>query len=56
MPAALATDASKTVFWWKGINTPPKDYNKWNDLIAAMVKHFEERYGKEEVQQWYFEV
>ncbi len=55
MPSALATE-DKTVFWWKGNVTPPKDYDKWNGLITAFVKHLEERYGKEEVKTWLFEV
>lgn len=36
--------------------TPPKDYNKWSDLIKALVKHWMERYGAGEMKQWYFEV
>ncbi|PQJ76598.1 GH39 family glycosyl hydrolase [Polaribacter glomeratus] len=55
MPSALASD-DKTVFWWKGNVTPPKDYAKWNGLITAFVKHLEERYGKEEVKTWLFEL
>jgi xylan 1,4-beta-xylosidase len=55
MPSALASD-NKTVFWWKGNITPPKSYDKWSALITALVKHFEERYGRAEVEKWYFEV
>lgn len=55
MPSALAS-GNETVFWWKGNVTPPKDYAKWNGLIIAFVKHLEERYGKEEVKTWPFEV
>ena len=55
MPPDLAS-GTKTVFWWKGNVTPPKSYEKWKDLITALVKHFEERYGKAEVDKWYFEV
>ena len=55
MPSALAS-AQKTIFWWRGNVTPPKDYNKWQDLIKNLVKHFTERYGAEEVKTWYFEV
>ena len=56
MPAALASDRSKTVFWWKANVSPPKDSVKWDALIRALVVHFRERYGAEEVAQWYFEV
>ncbi len=55
MPPALAS-TDKTVFWWKGNISTPKSYEKWSALIAALVKHFEGRYGKKEVEQWYFEV
>lgn len=37
-------------------NNPPKDYKKWGDLIHAVTAHLVQRYGKETVQQWYFEV
>ena len=55
MPQALAS-GSKTVFWWKGNITPPKDYGKWEQLIQALVQHWTSRYGADEVKQWYFEV
>ncbi|MGN6541604.1 MAG: GH39 family glycosyl hydrolase [Ginsengibacter sp.] len=55
MPPDLAS-GTKTVFWWKGNVTPPKSYEKWKDLITALARHFEERYGKAEVEKWYFEV
>ena len=35
---------------------PPKDYAKWEELVYQWVKHCVERYGKEEVEQWYWEV
>lgn len=34
---------------------PPKDYAKWGALIEAWVKHCVERYGRAEVEQWYWE-
>lgn len=55
MPNALAS-GNKTIFWWKGNVTPPKDYDKWSGLIKNLVKHFTERYGEAEVRSWYFEV
>ena len=55
MPKALAS-GDRTVFWWKGNITPPKDYNKWSNLIKALVQHWTERYGQQEVKHWYFEV
>jgi xylan 1,4-beta-xylosidase len=35
---------------------PPKNYNKWRDLVAAWVAHCVQRYGRDEVNQWYWEV
>jgi xylan 1,4-beta-xylosidase len=55
MPSALAS-GDKTIFWWKGNVTPPRDYEKWGALIRNLTQHFTERYGEEEVKSWYFEV
>ena len=35
---------------------PPKDYNKWRELVYQWVKHSVDRYGKKEVESWYWEV
>ena len=35
---------------------PPKDYNKWAELVFQWVRHSIERYGQAEVEQWYWEV
>lgn len=37
-------------------NNPPKDYAKWGELCRVVTAHLVERYGKEEVLKWYFEV
>ena len=55
MPQGLAS-GDKTIFWWRGNVTPPRDYNKWGDLIEALTRQWVERYGLEEVKKWYFEV
>ncbi|HLP25843.1 MAG TPA: glycoside hydrolase [Acidobacteriota bacterium] len=55
MPTGLASGA-QTIFWWRGNVTPPKDYAKWEAFITAFVEHCTERYGREEVRTWYFEV
>ncbi len=39
-----------------GWSYPPKDYNKWRDLAYAWTRHCVERYGREEVEQWYWQV
>ena len=55
MPSALAS-GTRTIFWWKGNVTPPKDPAKWAALIRAFVAHYRERYGADEIRKWYFEV
>lgn len=55
MPSALAS-GDKTIFWWRGNVTPPRDYEKWEALIRNLTQHWTERYGEEEVKTWYFEV
>jgi xylan 1,4-beta-xylosidase len=35
---------------------PPKDYAKWGELAYQWAKHCVERYGRAEVEQWYWEV
>ena len=37
-------------------NNPPKDYAKWGELCRVVTTHLVERYGKDTVMQWYFEV
>ena len=37
-------------------NAPPKDYKKWAELIYQWTLHNVQRYGKAEVESWYFEV
>ena len=55
MPSGLAS-GPETIFWWKGNVTPPKDPAEWAALIEALVTHWTDRYGEDEVAQWYFEV
>jgi xylan 1,4-beta-xylosidase len=39
-----------------GWSYPPKDYNKWGELVYQWVKHNVEKYGKNQVESWYWEV
>ncbi len=41
---------------WTGWTYPPKDYNKWRELVYQWVKHSIDRYGKGEVTSWLWEV
>ena len=66
MPQALSTHPEPYKHSWKpgdpysdiltGWAYPPKDYNKWAELVYQWVKHSVERYGKKEVESWYWEV
>jgi len=56
MPKKLALRQDVHPFWYKQIVAPPKDYAKWDDLIRAFAQHLVDRYGLDEVAQWYFEV
>lgn len=66
MPEALSTKPQPYEHNWrpgmpyneiyKGWTFPPKDYKKWADLVYAWVKHSVERYGKAEVETWYWEL
>lgn len=57
MPDSLSS-APAEVFKQKGKTEqyPPKDYDKWYDLVYNIMKHCVERYGKEEVKGWKCEV
>ena len=35
---------------------PPKDYDKWGELVFQWAKHCGDRYGIAAVRQWYWEV
>ncbi len=39
-----------------GWNYPPNDYKKWEELVYQWTRHNVEKYGKDEVLTWYFEV
>ncbi|KGO85455.1 beta-xylosidase [Flavobacterium rivuli WB 3.3-2 = DSM 21788] len=66
MPEALSSHPQPYRHYWKpgdpytdiitGWAYPPKDYNKWRDLVYEWVKHCVARYGKKEVESWYWEV
>jgi xylan 1,4-beta-xylosidase len=53
-PKALAT-SQNSIFYWNGNTSHPKPEG-WRDLIDAYIRHIEERYGKDEVRTWFFEV
>ena len=56
MPRALAASQKPHPFWYKPLPNPPRSYEKWGRLIEHFTRHLEDRYGPDEVRQWYFEV
>ena len=56
MPQKLAAEQILLSFWYRPIIAPPKDWSKWGDLISRFARHVVDRYGIDEVSQWYFEV
>ncbi len=66
MPEALSVHPQPYQHEWRpgsryeaigtGWSYPPKDYQKWSELVYQWVKHCVERYGRDEVEHWYWEV
>src|SRR6516165_6083753 len=57
MPAALARDPDQTVFSYRAIISPPKDWDRWAALTRDLAAHLVQRYGRDEVVSWWaFEV
>ncbi|MEO7310250.1 MAG: beta-xylosidase [Chitinophagaceae bacterium] len=66
MPEALSAKPTPYKHDWQpgqdykniftGWTYPPKDYAKWGELIFQWVKHCVVRYGKPEVESWYWEL
>ena len=66
MPEALSVKPQPYEHHWQpglpydmiytGWTYPPKDYKKWANLVHEWVKHAVARYGKTEVETWYWEL
>jgi hypothetical protein len=54
--SAAAANPRQRVFHFRAITSPPKDYSQWSTLVREFAKHLIDRYGRSEVQYWYFEV
>ena len=39
-----------------GWSYPPKDYSKWGELVYQWVRHCVQKYSREQVESWYWEV
>jgi xylan 1,4-beta-xylosidase len=44
----------KTIF--TGWAYPPRDYDRWRDLVTEWVRHSVAKYGRAEVETWWWEV
>jgi xylan 1,4-beta-xylosidase len=56
-PKKLASDPNALhPFWYKQNVAPPKDWDKWEQLVESFTRHLVARYGIDEVAHWYFEV
>jgi xylan 1,4-beta-xylosidase len=66
MPEALSTRPVPYRHYWKpgapyesiytGWAYPPKDYQKWSELVYQWVRHSVDRYGEAEVKTWRWEL
>ena len=57
MPKKLAFNPDALhPFWYKQNVSPPKSMEAWDALMMHFAQHLVERYGIDEVSQWYFEV
>ena len=57
MPKKLAFNPDDLhSFWYKPNVSPPKSMEQWDDLMKHFAQHLVDRYGIDEVSQWYFEV
>lgn len=55
MPECLKS-GDMTIFHYKANVTPPSDEQRWVNLIDEFVRHLIDRYGRDEVRTWFFEV
>jgi len=57
MPKKLAFNPDALhPFWYKQNVSPPRNLERWDDLVKHFAQHLVERYSIEEVSTWYFEV
>lgn len=55
MPTCLSS-SGQIIFHYRANVSPPRDLAQWSVLIRKLVTHWVERYGLDEVRQWFFEV
>ncbi|MEP6938133.1 MAG: glycosyl hydrolase [Rudaea sp.] len=55
MPSALSS-GDQIIFHYRANVSPPRDPAQWAELMRRLVAHWIDRYGADEVRQWFFEV
>ena len=56
-PELIAKENSLRQMWYRNcVSYDPARISKWEGLVHAFTEHVVERYGIDEVRQWYFEV
>ncbi len=53
MPEALAKNRRRLFSY---LVSEPTSLDKWSDLVTALIRHLQQRYGREELRQWFFSV
>ncbi|MFF3749755.1 glycoside hydrolase [Streptomyces sp. NPDC002018] len=56
MPRELASDPGYTVFDYRALVSTPARWERWGDLCRELTVHLQERYGRDTVAGWEFEV
>jgi len=63
MPKALSSHPDPYHIPWptkpgdaEGWSFPPKDYQRWGELVRQVAAHLAQRYGRDTVATWYWEV
>ncbi len=55
MPGVLA-NGPESICHYQFRSAPPVNWTRWSELITAFLLALRERFGAEELRQWYFEV
>lgn len=56
MPSKLAAHKETGKLFYGANFSQPESYEAWTEHVSEFVKYLLHRYGKEEVESWYFEV
>lgn len=56
MPQALAKSETRGSFFYKPCISMPRDDQEWTAYIQDFIQFLQNRYGRDEVETWFFEV